>query len=441
MRLSEYRKRIEMVMLLKVPRLNSKGDPKPWLYIDSRTHNGALELVFRVPPGYSYLDLEKQVDALYATCGAAVELKEYAGAVLVRIFPEDFPLSIPYSSEYLKELKDKRDILIGFNRQGEPLIHSLRVPHLLIAGKSGYGKTDLVRWILFMLINQFTPDEVEIWIVDLKGFSFLPFKKIPHITRIARDLGGAKKLLKDAVKIMRERSKEIWDSGDRNKAKSYKLLFILIDEAYMISPNVIKDKEEKKIAQSCDESAAKISGTGREAGLGLIYCTQRPDSDVINPLVKANMDCKICFKTETESNSIIVLDRPGAEKLPHGKPGRVLYSRDGLEELQVPYIGGEEAWEKLLEPYWTEEDIQDETGGGEDPNLNEGCPSNIDGTSGALLLEEWEPVKASERNAQEFGGAQVDRGQAEGNRQEQTLETILRWSFPSEGGGKKAPPL
>jgi hypothetical protein len=424
-------------MIAKVPRkvISKKKDKDgekvieltPWIYVASRKEAGAFEFVYRVPVGYSSKDLEKQIDALYATCGAPIELKDYAGAVMLQILLDDFPAVIKYKEEFQQLSPGKKDIIIGFDRQGVPLLHSLRVPHLMIAGKSGYGKTDLVRWILFQLIHQMTPDEVEIWIVDLKGFSFMPFKKIPHISRIVRDLAGAKKLLEDAVKVMEERSRLVWDSGDRTKAASFKTLFVLIDEAYMISPGVTKDKERKILAGACDEAAAKISGTGREAGVGLLYCTQRPDADVINPLVKANMDCKICFKTETESNSVIVLDTPGAERLPHGKPGRVLYSRDGLLEAQVPYIGNDDAWEALLAPY---EEEKENAGERYDIDISEGNPPILDGASGEIFYPQWEPVKTSERGAQELGEGQMDRRTPEGNRQEQAMETIIKWTFP-----------
>lgn len=416
-----YRKRIESVMIAKVPRV--KGEKLlAWKFLGRRAERGTVELAYSVPIGKSRLDLERQIDALYAACGAPVELKDYAGAVVVRIFREDFPACIPFKKEMLELEKDKKNIIVGYSRENTPIPHSLRVPHLMIAGKSGYGKTDIVRWFLLQLIHKNTPEEIEIWIVDLKGFSFMPFKRVPHITRIARDLPGAKELLEDAVKIMEDRSKEVWDSEDREQAARYKTLFVLVDEAYMISPGVTKNKERKKLAAACDEAAAKISGTGREAGVGLIYCTQRPDADVINPLVKANMDARICFKTQTESNSIIVLDEPGAEKLPHGKPGRVLFAAGDRQELQVPYIGNDEEWTELLRRYWKDEQAR------ENINPSPGAPDILDGASCEVFFGEWLPVQEGERDTQDVGEGKVDRGQAPGDRQGESVEALLDWS-------------
>lgn len=435
MRLQDYKARIDSVMIAKVPRKvpTKKKDQDgekvmeytPWLFVDSRLESGSAELVYRVPVGYSANDLKKQIDALYASCGAPIEIEDYAGAVLLRVLLEGFPESIPFREDML-ELATGQEIVIGYDRQGAPLLHSLRVPHMMIGGQSGYGKTDLERWILFQLIAHNTPEQIEIWIIDLKGFSFLPFKGIPHISRIVRDIAGAKLLLEQAVQEMSRRSNLVWESQDRNQAGKFKTLFVLIDEAYMISPNTVTNKEERELAKACDEAAAKISGTGREARIGLLYCTQRPDAQVINPLVKANMDCTIAFRTKTESNSIIILDEPGAESLPHKKPGRVLYSSDGLQELQVPFVGGDDAWYQLLEPYKKECKPNEQKG--DSPNDCPGDTIILDGASSAALYGEWEPFQASERAPHETRKGETLGEQTEGNRSKQTLAPLVDWT-------------
>lgn len=434
MKLSQYRKRIESVMVAKCPRkvvtkkTNEDGEKKilltPWRYVDSQVKGGAAEVVFQTPIGYSANDLEKQSDALYASCGAPIEIEDYAGAVLVRVLLEGFPEKIPYH-EGMLELTAGKEILIGYDRQGAPLIHSLRVPHLMIAGQSGYGKTDLVRWLLLQLIHNNTPEQVEIWIVDLKGFSFLPFKDIPHISRIVRDIAGAKLLLEQAVKEMERRSFQVWESQDRSQAAKFKTLFVLIDEAYMISPNTVTSKETKELAKACDEAAAKISGTGREAQIGLLYCTQRPDSQVINPLVKANMDCTIAFRTKTESNSEIILDRTDAAKLPHKTPGRVLYSSDDLKELQVPFVGDDEEWTKTLQPYKRSVSLEAK---GDSLNPGEGNPVILDGASCEALYEQWKPLETGERAFDETREGETHRGETAGNRKNKSVEAVSDWT-------------
>jgi S-DNA-T family DNA segregation ATPase FtsK/SpoIIIE len=249
---------------------------------------------------------------------------------------------------------DDRKVLLGFTRDMKAVIHDFRVPHLLIGGMSGYGKTDLIRWIIYQLITRFSPDQIEIYIIDLKGFSFLPFRNIPHIKAIGRNLAHAYTILKDAVEEMNLRSSEIWDSGNRHTAKIYPWRIVLIDEAAQIAPDHFRaNKEKKKMAQECDAFAGEISCVGREAGIGLIYCTQRPDANVVNPQVKANTDASIGFRTKNRTNSEIIIGRPGAETLPESTPGRLIYSTTTDIILQVPYIGGDYEWEQLLRPYTT----------------------------------------------------------------------------------------
>lgn len=420
MRLADYKKRVEGVMLSRVPRETRKG-LQAWKYVNGRFNGGIVELAYFVPLGCSYFDLQRTLPALVAACGAPVELLNFAGVIVIQIRARDFPRTLAYSESLLAGACGL-EIIVGYDRSGKPLKHSLRVPQLLIGGKSGYGKTDLERWILFQLIRNNSPEAVELWIVDLKGFSFLPFKDIPHVKRIARDLAGARLLLEEAARIMEARAREVWDCGDRSKAERFPLLLVLIDEAFQISPRVIKGKEQKQLAAACDEAAAKISGTGRETKVGLLYCTQRPDADVLNPLIKANIDCKICFKTETKSNSLVILDSPGAEKLPDDLPGRILYKRNGLKELQVPYIGDDDTWSELLKP-WRVDHEQER----KNFNVGAGDTSIFDGTSSDLFQGEWQPVKEGERDFENPGDGKMDRGQAAGDRQNKSLEADIDW--------------
>lgn len=418
-------------MAANIPRNRKEGEdaprrPLPWRLVAKERLDSSYNFAYSVPPGYSVRDIEKQIDAFYSACGAVVEIKDRAGVVIFEVYPDDFPGAIPYSPEFL-ELTEGREVLLGFDRAGRPVKHNFRVPHLLLAGMSGYGKTDLLRWLLFQLISRFTPDELEIRIVDMKGFSFLPFRGIPHV-QVTRDLAGALDVLTTARGIMKERSNEIWESGQRELTDSFKWHLVVIDEASQIAPNVIKSKEEKELAGQCDEAAAAISGIGREASVGLFYCTQRPDSDVINPLVKANMDAKFCFRTMTESNSEIVLDQAGAEKLPHGKPGRGLYATDQLTQVLVPYIGKDEAWEKLLEPYKGGKGFEVQT---QSNFENDVRPSDsIDPTNIEVISKEWFPLQEGLGNLKGIGNSKIDRGEKQGDWSPQGVAPIPRWTFP-----------
>lgn len=350
--LQDLNRRIQQITLLRCPNgKNKDGTVKPWALIDCQKNDYSYDLAYEVPIGYSVKDLEQETDSISASVGAHVEIKNRGGVVVVSIARKDFTDRIDYSHELLELSKD-RQVLLGFTRTMEPVTHDFRVPHLLVGGMSGYGKTDLIRWIIYQLITRYSPDQLEIYIIDLKGFSFLPFRDIPHIKSIGRNLAHAYIILKEAVQEMNLRSNEIWDSGDRQSAKIYPWRIILIDEAAQISPDHFRgDADKKKMAQECDTLAGEISCVGREAGVGLIYCTQRPDAKTVNPQVKANADASICFRTKNRTNSEIIIGKPGAENLPEKTPGRLIYSTTTDTILQVPFIGDDYAWEQLLNPY------------------------------------------------------------------------------------------
>lgn len=352
--LPDLNKRIQQIMLLRCPNgKNKDGTVKPWDLINWRETKYSYDFAYEVPLGYSVKDLEQETDSISASVGAYVEIKNRGGAVIVSIIRKDFPNSIPYTHGLL-ELTSERKVLLGFTRTMEPIIHDFRVPHIMIPGQSGYGKTDLTRWIIYQLITRFSPDQLEIQIIDMKGFSFLPFKNVPHITTIARNLLQAALVLREAYQEMNDRSNMVWESQDRNITKQFKWKIILIDEASQISPVLKEDKQEKKIAGLCWQYASAISCIGREANLGLIYATQYPTAEVVRGQIKANMDAVVCFKTENNIHSNVCLNSDLAAKLPHGKPGRAIVKTMGFTEIQVPYIGDDYVWEQLLRPYTTD---------------------------------------------------------------------------------------
>lgn len=337
-------------MMKRCPRgLDSKRQGIPWKFLAHRKTPYSVSLAFEVPTGYSFKDLVQETDAMMASLGRYVEIKNHAGVVVVDVILQEYPETIAADLDIRNP--SPRHVMIGLDRGMNPVYHSFKVPHLMIGGMSGYGKTDLVRWILYQLIKSHTPDQLSIDIIDGKGFSFLPFRDIPHIRRIVRDIPGAVSVLKDAKSLMDQRSDIVWSGGERGEASRFRWHIVIVDEAAQISPGQIRDKELKKQAAIADSYAASISCVGREAQVGLLYCTQRPDVSVINPQVKANMEASICFRTKTVSNSEIIIDRPGAEKLPAGKPGRVIYAASEDKVVQVPYVGDDDRWNEILDPF------------------------------------------------------------------------------------------
>jgi S-DNA-T family DNA segregation ATPase FtsK/SpoIIIE len=363
MTLSRYQlqTRIESVLYIRCPKRQEKTTFRngishkiskhfTWKFVSHRETKTAHDFAYLVPSGYSCRDIRQETDALYAAVGMPVVIRDRGGVVVISISKFDFPTTIPFQSEMLSLTKG-REILVGYTPDGQPVIHSFRVPHLLIGGQSGYGKTDLIRLILLQLIHHFTPDQLWIDIVDGKGFSFLPFRGIPHIRRIVRDLGGAYTIMKEARQLMEKRSTEVWNSGDRDITNDFQWRIVLIDELAVISPSMQTTKEAKETAMITYSNMCAVACVGREASVGMIMGTQRPDVSVVHPQVKQNCDVSIAFRCKTLSNSEVILDRGGAENLPLGVAGRAIYA--GLEDatFQVPFVGKDDKWDELLKPY------------------------------------------------------------------------------------------
>lgn len=350
----DYNKRIQEIMTLRCPSVNKKGVKIPWKLLDKRSNDISHDFAYIVPTGYSVKDIRQETDAIYASCGGYVTIKDRGGVVVISINRKDFPSVIPYDPSFL-DLTSGREVLCGFDILGKPITHNFRIPHILVGSQSGYGKTDLLRFWIYQLITRFTPEQIHIDIIDGKGFSFLPFRGIPHIRRIARDLSTARSVLQDAKAVMQKRSNEVWESNDREHINSYGWRLVIIDELAVISPSFQVSKPDRDLAVATYSDMASIACVGREASVGVIMATQRPDANVVHPQVKQNCDVSIALRCKTQTNSEIILDRSGAEKLPHGVAGRAIYS--GIEDciFQVPFIGKDDVWNTLLEPYRKEE--------------------------------------------------------------------------------------
>lgn len=352
--IKQYRNQIEGVMKHKVPAFKKGNAVYPWQLIDSRETVHSFDYRYEVPSGYGLIDLEKQIDALFAATGCIVELKDRAGCIDISVFTHDFPISIPFS--VVEPLLRNGKVLLGLNRRMEPIYHSFKVnPHLLIGGMPGYGKTDLLRFIMYQMLKM----TYEIRVVDMKGFSFMPFAKIPGF-RIARNLDTAMELLADTVEILLDREEQVYNHPNhRELIKTFKPICIIVDEAAQISPAFNngdrRNPDSAKVkAIQCVEYCSKIATKGRETRVSIIYCTQRPDSEVVNGQIKGTLESSICFRTKTATNSEIILDRTGAEKLPEHVPGRSIYSGMNDVIMQVPFVGKDAAWEKLLAPFYWE---------------------------------------------------------------------------------------
>ncbi|MBI4835063.1 MAG: DNA translocase FtsK [Planctomycetes bacterium] len=224
-------------------------------------------------------------------------------------------------------------LFIGKDASGAPLIKDLAdMPHLLIAGTTGSGKSICVSSIILSLLMTKTPEQMKLLLIDPKMVELSAFKDIPHlISPVVTDMRRAPLVLKWIVRTMDERYELFLRTGVK-KIESYNQLSeekireklsedgeapvdVPIRLPYIVV--FIDELADLMMAASDDVETAitRISQKSRAVGIHLVMATQRPSVDVITGLIKSNMPARIAFKVASKIDSRTILDRNGAEKL------------------------------------------------------------------------------------------------------------------------------
>lgn len=274
---------------------------------------------------------------------------------------------------------------VGRDVTGAPVVADLaKMPHLLIAGTTGSGKSVCIKAITVCLIANNTPDELRLIMIDPKMVELVRFNGLPHLLgRVEVDLERVVKVLRWVALEMDSRYRRFAEATARNLddynslmreqgAPTLPRIVVLIDELadlMMMAP----DEVEKLIC--------RIAQMARATGIHLVLATQRPSVDVVTGLIKANFPARISFATVSQTDSRVILDMQGAETLlgkgdmlymasDAGHPIRVqgcFVSEDELEDLvqfwrdQVGPIKQSAPWERMISgPY------SDDSGGGDD---------------------------------------------------------------------------
>lgn len=260
------------------------------------------------------------------------------------------------SPEFSKS-KSKSTFAVGKDIGGNCIVGNIaKMPHMLIAGTTGSGKSVCMNSVIISLLYKASPDEVKLIMVDPKMVELGIYNGIPHLLiPVVTDPKKAAGSLQWAVTEMMRRYKIMSDSGVRD-LESYNSMVDgeEVDGEKMPQIVVIIDELADLMlvaAKEVEDSICRIAQMGRAAGMHLIIATQRPSADVITGLMKANIPSRIAFSVASAMESRIILDTQGAEKLVGkgdmlfapigtGKPQRVqgCFVTDGEVEAVAGYV-------------------------------------------------------------------------------------------------------
>ena len=214
------------------------------------------------------------------------------------------------------DTKSPLAFVIGKDISGKPIVADLaKMPHLLVAGQTGSGKSVMINTFLTSLLYKNSPADLKLILVDPKQVEMAPYQDIPHLlTPVINEPEKCISALKWAVAEMERRLRTMADVGKRNiadynelkKEEGMPYIVIVIDELADLMMMAARDVESL---------IARIAQKARAAGIHLVLATQRPSVNVITGLIKANVPARIAFTVASQVDSRTIIDQMGAEKL------------------------------------------------------------------------------------------------------------------------------
>lgn len=287
---------------------------------------------------------------------APIPGKAAVGVEVPSLYPQEVSFKELHLNYHQSPRKMMVPLLLGKTVSGENVISDLsKMPHCLIAGATGSGKSVCINTIIMSILMNARPDEIKLVMIDPKKVELTPYTNLPHmIAPVITEAHGAYAALSWLVKEMQTRYDILKQLGVRNitafnnrqiNKELESSLSIPIPVKMHVIVAIIDEFADLMMASSSDLETpiARIAQMARAVGIHLILATQRPSREVITGLIKANFPTRIAFKVASRVNSQIILDDVGAESLLGN--GDMLFLPPGSSTLiraQGAYISDEE---------------------------------------------------------------------------------------------------
>jgi hypothetical protein len=276
-----------------------------------------------------------------------------------------------------RELPGELPLVVGISREGVKVMDLVELPHVLVGGVPGGGKSVFLRQALVGLLARFGPDRVRLALADFKGrLEFAIFTGVPHLLGpVAGDMVSFAALMQQVLAVLDRRLAmfeaagvekiQRWNEARPDQRLPY--VVVAVEEIADVSAAEAYSEEARRVAKKDALGwLARLCRVGRALGFHVIVCTQRPDAEVVPGQIKANLPATVAFRVRGEVNSRILLGdgSPQAAALPP-IPGRGIFQwGDTQVEFQAPYLGHEEAraalhsasW-SVQAPWWTRPEV------------------------------------------------------------------------------------
>ncbi len=258
-------------------------------------------------------------------------------------------------SETFVEMKGRLRIALGEDVKGMPVVSDLaRMPHLLIAGATGSGKSVCINSLIACLLLTHTPDSLRLLMVDPKMVELSVYNDVPHLlSPVVVEVDKAAQVLFWAVKEMERRYSLFNKANARDLARYNAHLQKSGEKPLPMIVVVVDEMADLMMAapEEVEKHICRLAQMARAVGIHLIIATQRPSVDVITGLIKANFPARIAFAVTSQTDSRVILDIPGAERL-LGRGDMLFMAPDAskLERIQGAFLSDDEI-NKLVR-YW-----------------------------------------------------------------------------------------
>ena len=300
-------------------------------------------------------DLALALAAASIRIEAPVPGKGYIGMEVPNTYSSQVALRDLMESESYQSLNSPLALCLGQNVSGESVCADLRaMPHLLIAGTTGSGKSVCVNGIIATLLLKNTPDQLRMLMIDPKRVELTAYRHIPHLlVPVIVDVNKVVSSLQWISREMDKRYTQFSDTGARN-IEDYNRKAIKIEEDTLPYIVVIVDELADLMmvsAEDTEQIITRLAQMARATGIHLIISTQRPSADVVTGLIKANFPARIAFAVASLIDSRVILDHQGAERL-LGRGDMLFQSPDSAQPLRMQGTFVSDAEIRKLVRHW-----------------------------------------------------------------------------------------